>query len=298
MKKYLVLALLILALPVCIFAKTVYPDYQNYVNDFSGTLNKATIDALNQKLSEYDKTTTNQIAVVLVPDLQGLPVEQYTIELAEKWKVGKAGKDNGVILLLAMEERKIRIEVGYGLEGDLTDAEAAAIARNIISPEFKQNKYDDGVSKGVDAIIAQFGGADSSEVGPLESSSGNIFQGLMNNFGDFFWLIFIIPTWLFSLMARSKSWYAGGIFGGLIGVVIAIFTKSALALLFWGGPLIIIGLLLDFVVSRKYNQYKDSGMDIPWFWGGGGFGGGSGSSGGFSGFGGGGFGGGGGGGDW
>jgi uncharacterized protein len=298
MKKYLVLALLILALPVCILAKTTYPDYQNYVNDFSGTLNQATVDALNQKLLEYDKTTTNQIAVVLVSNMQGLPVEQYSIELAEKWKVGKTGKDNGVILLLAMEEHKIRIEVGYGLEGDLTDAEAAAIARNIISPEFKQNKYDDGVTKGVDAIIAQLGGADSSAVGPLDSGTSGGLNGFVSSFGDIFWIFLFLPTWLFSLMARSKSWYAGGIFGFIVGGIIGLTKTSFVLWLIWGIPLAIFGLILDYIVSKKYNHYKDAGMDIPWFWGGGGFGGGSGSSGGFSGFGGGGFGGGGGGGDW
>ena len=147
-----ILATLLLIQPVSVSAQT-YPEPKGYVNDFANIIPDAVEQRLGQKLSDYTAKTTNEIAVVTVQSLGGLTVEDYTIKLAEKWKVGKKDKDNGVILLVAPNERKVRIEVGYGLEGTLTDARAKMIIERAIIPEFKTGNFAAGIEKGVGQII-------------------------------------------------------------------------------------------------------------------------------------------------
>lgn len=142
-----------LAFPGVSFA-TSYPDYSSYVNDFSHVLSTGYVTQLNAKLSDFYHKTTNQIAVVTVDTTQPETIEQYSIHLAEKWKVGQKGKDNGVIMLFAMQDHKMRIEVGRGLEGDLTDIQSKHIQKEVIEPEFIQGKYEQGITKGVNAVVA------------------------------------------------------------------------------------------------------------------------------------------------
>src|SRR3989344_4912375 len=134
------------------FAK--YPTYSGYVNDFGRLLSRQTVKSLESKLSSYNKTTTNQVVVVTVDSTQPESIEEYSIRLADKWKVGQKGKDNGVVMLFAMKDRAMRIEVGRGLEGDLTDLQSKHILDDVIRPYFKEGKYDEGITKGVDAVIA------------------------------------------------------------------------------------------------------------------------------------------------
>ncbi len=151
--------LIFLVIGITLFLSTVgsvfaaYPFYTNYVNDYADVLTQQEEDVLNKKLSEHDKKTTNQIAVVTIESSQNETIEEYTIHLAEQWKVGQKYKDNGVIMLFAMKDRKMRIEVGRGLEGDLTDIESKHILDDTIVPEFKQEQYYNGISNGVDAVI-------------------------------------------------------------------------------------------------------------------------------------------------
>jgi len=114
------------------------------VTDRTGTLNRDQIHALEKKLTAFEKETTNQIAVLLIPSLEGDSLEDYSIRLAEKWKIGQQGRNNGVILLIVKNDRKLRIEVGYGLEGALPDALAGTIIRNEISPRFREGQFYQG----------------------------------------------------------------------------------------------------------------------------------------------------------
>jgi len=106
-------------------------------------------------IAKVEKDTNCQIAVAIVNSLEGISVEEYAVTLFEKWGVGKKKEDNGVLLLVAIEDRKLRIEVGYGLEGTITDLEAGNIIDNVIVPKFKQNDYSTGVYDGVVAIANQ-----------------------------------------------------------------------------------------------------------------------------------------------
>lgn len=126
-----------------------------YVQDCADVLNAEQQASLEKLLSDYDASTTNQIAVVTVKSLRGQDIESYSIKLAEELKVGRADIDNGVIFLIAVNDHKMRIEVGHGVEGDLTDAESGDIIRNDVAPKFRSNDFPGGIMAGVDAIISQ-----------------------------------------------------------------------------------------------------------------------------------------------
>lgn len=285
------------------FADLKLPQPSGYVNDFAGMLSSGTVDELNGKLSGYEKQSGNEIAVVTVKDLQGTTVDDFAVRLFEKWKIGKKGKDNGVLLLVAKDERKVRIEVGYGLEPDLTDARSYSIINNIITPKFKANEYDQGVIAGVDAITKTLSGeaVPAADPQPFQGirPHGRSFNGLIY-FG--FFLILGVFQWLVSVLGRTKSWWLGGVLGGLAGLAVMLF--SVIAGIIAVAVLVPVGLLFDFIVSRAYETRKQHPGNqnvitpVPW-WAGGGWGpGGSDGGGGFGGFGGGGSGGGGASGDW
>ncbi len=129
-----------------------------HVHDDAKVLSQQTIETLEAKLSRYEDSTTNQIAILIVNSLDGASLEDYSLRVAEKWKLGQKDRDNGVLLLIAVEDHKIRIETGYGLEGVLTDAICGRIIRNEMAPNFRKDDYDSGVSAGIAAMIAAIGG--------------------------------------------------------------------------------------------------------------------------------------------
>lgn len=136
-----------------VFAFNIPSHPDNYVNDYANLLSTQAKVRLNQRLGDFEKQTSNQLVVVTIPDLGNEPIEDYSIHLADRWKIGTHQHDNGIILLLSKAEHKIRIEVGYGLEGVLPDALAEQIIQNEISPALHQGNFDAGVEHGVDAII-------------------------------------------------------------------------------------------------------------------------------------------------
>ncbi len=133
-------------------AEVDYPDYSAFVNDYAGVLDSQWQSKIEELITKVESDTGAEIAVAIIDSLQGLTIEEYAVELFEKWGIGKAREDNGVLLLIAIQERKLRIEVGYGLEGAITDIEAGNIINNSITPYFKQGDYNTGVYEGVAAI--------------------------------------------------------------------------------------------------------------------------------------------------
>jgi uncharacterized protein len=129
-----------------------------HVHDEANILSQSTIDKLENLLIAYEDSTTNQIAILIIPSLDGDVLEEYSLRVAEKWKLGDETKDNGALLLIAVNDHKMRIETGYGLEGALTDAVCSRIIRNEIAPKFRQNDFDGGVAAGINAIISAIGG--------------------------------------------------------------------------------------------------------------------------------------------
>ncbi len=274
------LLLFILAAFVCFTSRvTAYSSPgkpTGYISDFAGIISSATKQQLEILLTQVEATNSVQVAVVTITSLGGDTIENYAVKLFEDWKIGQKGKDNGILLLVAKEDRKLRIEVGYGLEGTLTDAQSGMIIRNIITPRFKENNYDQGIKDGVMAIASVLGGEPLVEPNRSATSASDAIERMT---GIFFLGIFLLQ-WFVSILSRTKSWWLGGVIGGAAGVIFA----GIWGLLGFG----LIGLLIDYVVSKQYKQSTMTGS-YPWWIGGkSGFGGGhSGGGGGFGGFGGG-----------
>ena len=131
------------------------------VVDNAEILKPDTRKRLTVTLRQHEQKTTNQIAVLTVPTLHGDSVEEYAVRVFEQWKLGKKGQDNGVLVVVAPQDRRMRIEVGYGLEGVLPDAIAARIIRNVITPRFKGGDHDAGIAQGVDALVAHLEGKET-----------------------------------------------------------------------------------------------------------------------------------------
>ncbi|MFT5208066.1 MAG: hypothetical protein ACI9CF_001830 [Candidatus Omnitrophota bacterium] len=126
---------------------------KGYVSDYASVLSSSTRQRLEQGLAAYERQSSNQILIATFKSLEGEALEDFSIRLAEAWKPGQADKDNGVLLTIFKQERKIRIEVGYGLEGAIPDALAGQIIQQVITPAFKKGQYDQGVLAGVNALI-------------------------------------------------------------------------------------------------------------------------------------------------
>src|ERR1700749_4264559 len=135
------------------FAQVAVPPLTGRVVDQTGTLSSDDIASLTQKLKDFEARKGSQVAVLIVPTTQPEEIEQYSIRVAEAWKIGRKKIDDGAILLVAKNDRKLRIEVGYGLEGALTDVTSKRIIDEIITPKFRGGDFAGGISDGVDAII-------------------------------------------------------------------------------------------------------------------------------------------------
>src|SRR3990167_7558051 len=141
-----------------------FPPLSGRVVDRAELLDAQTEARLTQLLAAHEQASGEQVVVVTLPNLQGVAIEDYGYQLGRHWGIGQKGKDNGALLLVARDERKLRIEVGYGLEGRLTDAQASVIINQVITPAFKSGDYAQGISDGVTAILQVLGGEPLAEV--------------------------------------------------------------------------------------------------------------------------------------
>jgi uncharacterized protein len=162
MRKYFFL--FVFLLPVISLAQKAVPELWGlHVHDDAHVLSKPVVDELEAKLVAFRDSTSNEIAVLIIPTLDGEIIEEYSLRVAEKWALGDKEKDNGALLLIAVDDHKMRIETGQGLEGVLTDAVCNRIIRNELAPNFRANDYDDGVKQGIDAMIKAIGGEYTSD---------------------------------------------------------------------------------------------------------------------------------------
>ncbi len=258
------------------------------IHDEANVLSQDTIDFLEKKLTAYEDSTSNQIAVLVISTLNGEPIENYSLRVAEAWKLGQRDKDNGVLLLVAVDDHKMRIEVGQGLEGVLTDAHSNRIIRNELAPAFRRNDYSIGIVVGVDSIIKTIAGEYSAaDVTPSAQLSGweRFFGGLFvfgilgiftaislfsRGFVGWFLYLFLIPFYLLFPIA-------------IIG---ALGTAVLLIVYFIGMPIAKIKLGRSSWGKKNLMQWSGGGSSgSGWFSGGsssggGGFSGGGGSFGG------------------
>lgn len=131
------------------------PEMTGRVSDEANVLSAGEREDLEEMLESYEKETRHQIAVLIIPFLSGEPIESFSFRVANAWKLGKQGVDNGILLTLAMQERKVRIEVGKGLEPYISNAKAAQIIREAMIPEFKQGDFADGIEEGLEALMKE-----------------------------------------------------------------------------------------------------------------------------------------------
>jgi uncharacterized protein len=141
------------------------------VVDNADILKPATREKITTVLKTREQATGDQIAILTLPTIGGESVEEYAVKVFESWKLGQKGKDNGVLVVVVPQDRKMRIEVGYGLEGALTDAAASRIIRNVMTPQFKAGDFDKGIADGVDAIVATLEGKAGAAADSGASSS-------------------------------------------------------------------------------------------------------------------------------
>jgi len=286
-KKILVWSFLIpIILPLAVFAYSSPGSPTGFVNDFADVLSQTEKQQLEAKLAAFEKNTGNEIAVAIIPNLAGDTIENFSVELFKEWGIGKKGKDNGVLIVVSKDDHKVRIEVGYGLEGSLTDAQSSWILKNEVVPAFRENNFYAGIDAAVDKIIGAIGGENIPQDTSGQSSGNDV-----SYFNPAFGALFVL-MWFGSILSRSKSWWLGGVLGGVAGIIIGIIKGFIFFGLISIGILIPFGLIFDFIVSRAYTKSKGQGRRPPW-WIGGGWHGGSNSGSSFGGFGGGGSGGGG-----
>ncbi len=207
MKQRILFFLLLLAVfPLVAHAQKEVPELWGHrLHDEAGVLSPTTVDMLERKLKVFEDSTSNQMAILIVNTLDGESIEQFGIRVADKWKLGTKDRDNGIILLFAINDRKARIEVGQGLEGPLPDILCNQIIRNEVAPNFRRNDYDAGVTAAVDAIAAAIKGEYKSEARPGRTRGSGRSAGI---------IVILILIVLFRLFAnrggRSGGWSSGG----------------------------------------------------------------------------------------
>ncbi len=267
--------------PVPTLATFIIPPNDGFVTDLASILTSEQQSLLETELQEYREKTSNEIAIVIFSDLSDEPIENVGLAIGREWGIGSKGKNNGILILVDYAGRNVRFDVGYGLEGAVPDIVAKGIIDTDIVPNFRDAKYFDGLLQAVLSIQKHIGGEFTAErysEAQQESSSAGIA----------FLLFFFLFQWMISILGRTKSWWLGGVFGGMGGLTLALLFGWWLTIPF----LIPLGLLLDYLVSKNYHSRGRTS-----WWAGGGWGPGSSrfgeGRGGFGGFGGGGFGGGG-----
>jgi uncharacterized protein len=282
MKRFLIAFVLVIALVLSSGSIALAKDFtspQGYVSDFAGLLSQGARSLLENQLSSLEKDTGAEVAVVTITDLGGTTVEDYAVRLFEEWGIGKKSEDNGVLFLVALIDRKVRIEVGYGLEPVITDGRAGRILDDDVLPFFKSGDYEAGIITGTSSIEKYI--RDGSPPSVIEE---NPINSLLEDQMPLLALLGIITTYMLGFMARTKSFWLGGVWGVIVGIVLGFASGSTTTTIVL--PIItgIVGLVLDYILSKNYKERAASGRSTGWWSSGGGFSGGGGSSfGGFSG---------------
>jgi len=251
------------------WAQVAVPDLSRRVTDLTATLNAGQVAALESKLAAFEAQKGSQIAVLIVPTTQPEDIAQFGIRVADQWKVGRKKIDDGVILIIAKDDRKLRLEVGYGLEGAIPDAIAKRVIAETITPYFKAGDYYGGIDAGVQQLMRLVEGEQLPPPGGSDSGGDD---------GVFIILIVggIAAGWLLSiLMSRPAAGGIAALGSGAVGVFLLGFTP----LLLFIAIFVFAGVASGFRHGGGWTSGGGGG------WGGGGFGGGSwgGGGGGFGG---------------
>ncbi len=280
--------LAILLSPAMSFAAPDFPALTGRVVDEAGILSAQAESELVAQLAAHEQSTSNQVVVVTLKSLRGYDISDYGVQLGRHWGIGQKGKNKGVLLIVAPVERKLRIEVGYGLEGLLTDAVSRDIIERVIKPPLRQQNNEQGIRAGVGALLAVLNGEAPAFPPPVSAI------GSGHDFGYLWFLFFLAP--LLASFGRVRGGKPPAL-GSRLGVA-TVFGAAAGAVFWFFAQIVLLALVVGFVVFVIALLSRGRlGGDGGHYGGGSGGGWGGGDSGGFSG-GGGSFGGGGASGDW
>jgi uncharacterized protein len=266
-------------------AEVAVPPLTGRVVDLTGTLSSADIAALSQRLKDLEVRKGSQVAVLIVPTTQPETIEQFSIRVAEAWKIGRKKIDDGALLVIAKNDRKLRIEVGYGLEGGLTDLTARRIIDEVITPKFRTGDFAGGIAAGLTRIIGAIEGEPLPAPAP-EASNGEDLDWLFYFINPVFLLVYLAVGGVLRLMLGG---FAGSIVtGALVGAFAWYLLGSVGAAVLLGIAVFLFTLLAGaFAVGQGVARRSGRGVvwTTGWPGGGGGWGGSrsSDSDGGFSG---------------
>jgi uncharacterized protein len=245
-----------------------YPSPTGYVNDFAYLLSDSSRAELEARLVKLEKETSAEVSVVTIMSLEGDNIEDYAAGLFQSWGIGKKNKDNGVLFIIALFDRAVRIEVGYGLESVLTDGRAGRILDREVLPNFKNDNYEQGIQAGVAAIESYI-----RDGTPPVFPEDNFLQRFLNR-SDFVLPIAIglgiFTIYLAGFMARTKSFWLGGVWGFVVGVLVGFIWGKLFAVIALPIALTGLGTLFDWILSRNYRAHKAAGKSTSWgqTWGG------------------------------
>ena len=271
----LVAAGVLLAGLVSARAEVAVPPLKAHVTDLTGTLSASQLRDLDSRLSGFERAKGSQVAVLMLPSTQPETIEEYSIRVADAWKIGRARVDDGVIVVVAKDDRKLRVEVGRGLEGAIPDAVAKRVVSDVIAPHFRSGDFYGGVAAGTDALMKLIEGE-----GLPAPRSGVIIDGVHRpiDFQTIFLLFFALVL-TGAIFGRLFGRVIGaGISGGIVGAIVWL-VAGVLAFAVIGGLIGFVIALVNGMGSRRGGWSSGPG---GWS-GGGGFGGGGFGGGGFSG---------------
>lgn len=272
-------ALAVLAVLLCsvVAAEVPVPSLRSPVTDLTNTLTPAQAAQLEQQLRAFEAQKGSQVAVLIVPTTQPESIEQYSIRVAENWKLGRHGVNDGVLLLVAKDDHAVRIEVGYGLEGALPDVFASRIARQVIVPRFRDGDFYGGISQGIERIIGIIEGEPLPEAAHGESSAA---RGIGAALPLLLMFVFVAST----ILRRLFGSFGGATLTAGVASLLVWLLTSALAVSIGAGVLaFLFTLLTGGGGGGGWTSSRGLGRGMGGYWGGGGLGGPFGGRGGFGG---------------
>jgi uncharacterized protein len=239
-----------------------FPEPVGYVNDFAELLSSGTRAQLEAQLSQLEEDTTAEVAVVTITTLDGEPVEYYANELFNEWGIGQKGEDNGILFLIALEERQTRIEVGYGLESIITDGRAGRILDTAVIPNFKNGDYELGIIAGIESIETYI--REGTPPSAIEENPISDFVSQADLWMPVLFVLVFISVYMLAWMERTKSFWLGGVWGVICGLALGFALSHLAVIIGLSVGLGILGVFLDRLLSKNYQTRKASGKSTSW----------------------------------
>lgn len=247
--------------PLRVYAHEV-PSFDGPVNDFAGVLQDDKEQILEAELVSYAQQEKGaEIAVVTIESLDGEPVEDRALEFFDTWKIGKTKQDNGLLILIAVKDRELRIQTGYGVEPVLPDSVVNRIIQQDMAPLLRTNDYIGAVEIAVDRVQAAINRDDAGISGQTSEAMTSLQTLTGGGIGEVFIPLLLglaaaMVSYGAAFLGRTKSWWLGGVIGAIAGILLS----GAIAMVVVG----IIGLLLDYILSRNYQKWSSEGKHTGW----------------------------------